>query len=70
MPPASIPRIALRWPPDGNRKKDWPKENWRRLVTKELKQQGLGWNTAPKPVEDNGQWKTLKALCAGRPEED
>ena len=29
MPPAALPRIALRWTPGGHRKRGRPKETWR-----------------------------------------
>nr|KAG5708729.1 hypothetical protein BaRGS_034946 [Batillaria attramentaria] len=44
MPPASLPRIALRWTPDGRRKRGRPKETWRRTVEREMKEQGWTWN--------------------------
>ena len=38
MPPAALPRVALRWTPDGRRKRGRPKETWRRTVEKEMKE--------------------------------
>lgn len=37
MPPAALPRVALRWTPDGRRKRGRPKETWRRTVEREMK---------------------------------
>ena len=62
---ASTPKLTLRWTLDSNSKRGRPKENWRRLVTKELQQQGLEWNTATKTAEDREQWKPLVKAFAG-----
>ena len=51
MPPAALPRVALRWTPDGRRKRGRPKETWRRTVEKEMKENS--WNDEH-PTEANG----------------
>jgi len=38
MPPAALPRVALKWTPDGRRKRGTPKETRRRTVEKEMKE--------------------------------
>ena len=43
MPPAALPRVALRWTPDGRRKRDRPKETWRKTVEKEMKENSWRW---------------------------
>ena len=43
MPPAALPRVALRWTPDGCRKKGRLKETQRRTVEKEMKENSGTW---------------------------
>ena len=38
-PPLSLPRIALRWTPDGNIAQGRSRETWRRTVEREMKEQ-------------------------------
>ena len=38
MLPAALPRVALRWTPDGHRKRGRRKETWRRTVEDEGEQ--------------------------------
>ena len=39
----ALTRIALRWTPDGQRKRGRPKETWRRTVEREMKEKGWIW---------------------------
>nr|KAG5699627.1 hypothetical protein BaRGS_005075 [Batillaria attramentaria] len=41
-----LPRVALRWTPDGKGARGRPKETWRRTVDKELKENKLTWGDA------------------------
>ena len=43
MAPAALPRVALRWTPDGCRKRGRPKETWIRTVEKEMKENSWTW---------------------------
>ena len=43
MPPAALPRVALRWTPDGRWKRGRPIETWRRTVEKEMKENSWTW---------------------------
>ena len=43
MPTAALPRVALRWTPDGHRKRGRLKETWRRTVEKEMKENSWLW---------------------------
>ena len=43
MPPAALPQVALRWTPDGRRKRDRPKQTWRKTVEKEMKENSWTW---------------------------
>ena len=71
MPQASLPKIALRWTPDGRRKRGRPKETWRRTVEREMKEQGWTWNFLERRAVDRPQWRALvSALCTTACEED
>nr|KAG5701644.1 hypothetical protein BaRGS_019333 [Batillaria attramentaria] len=71
MPPASLPRIALRWTPDCRRKRGRPKETWRRTVEREMKEQGWTWNFLERCAVDRPRWRALvSALCTTACEED
>ena len=65
MPPSSLPRIALRWTPDGKRGRGRPKETWRRTVEKEMKEHGWTWGTLERAAADRNRWRDMvDALCA------
>ena len=65
MPSDSIPRTALRWTADGKRKRGRPRETWRRSVEKELKAEGMSWESVTKLAQDRGGWRTrVEASCA------
>jgi len=71
MEKEAIPRTALRWTPEGKRKRGRPKETWRRTVEKELKEQHLTWESLNKETANREQWRELvAALCTLRCEED
>ena len=71
MSTQSIPRTALRWTPQGRRKRGRPKETWRRTIDKGLKARGLTINTAPNIAADRAKRKSLAiASPARRPRED
>jgi endonuclease/exonuclease/phosphatase family metal-dependent hydrolase len=59
MPPDSLPRVALRWTPQGKRNRGRPKETWRRTVERELKSRGLTLQTAPTIAADRQKWRSL-----------
>ncbi|KAK3517624.1 hypothetical protein QTP70_013436 [Hemibagrus guttatus] len=66
MPPDSLPRIALRWTPQGKRNRGRPKETWRRTVEKDLKSRGLTLETAPKTAADRAKWSSLAIASSTR----
>ena len=71
MPSAALPRVALRWTPDGRRKRGRPKETWRRTVEKEMKENSWTWGHLERRAPDRSQWHTLtEALCVSKHEED
>ncbi|KAK3546988.1 hypothetical protein QTP86_007917 [Hemibagrus guttatus] len=66
MPPDSLPRIALRWTPQGKRNRGRPKETWRRTVEKDLKSRGLTLETAPRTAADRAKWSSLAIASSTR----
>jgi hypothetical protein len=51
-----VPKAALLWNPQGNRKRRRPKTSWRRWVTKEV---GRSWNELRFLAADRQKWKEL-----------
>ena len=71
MPPTSIPRVAMRWTPAGNRRRGRPKETWRRSVDREMKALGWSLGQVAKLAADRTRWHpAVSALCASTHEED
>ena len=63
-PADHIARIALRWTPDGTRRRGRPKETWRRTVESEMKEQGWTWSYLERQAQDRSQWFSLTdAFC-------
>ena len=48
----TLPRVALRWTPDGHRKRSHPKETWRRTVEREMKDKGWTWGHVERQAAD------------------
>ena len=58
---------ALRWTPEGRRKRGHPKTTWRRTVEKELKELIYSWSSIDKLAKDRQGWRNVvAALCATR----
>lgn len=71
MPSTALPRIALKWTPDGKRPRGRPKETWRRTMDREREEQGWTWGYLQKTAQDRPQWRALvEALCTTQYEED
>ena len=71
MPPTSVPRIAMRWTPAGNRRRGRPKGMWRRSVEREMKALGWSWGQVAKLAADRPRLhSSASALCASTHEED
>ena len=71
MPPAALQRVALRWTPDGLRKRGRPKVTWRRIVEKEMKENSWTWDHLERRAPDRSQWRTLaEVLCISKHVED
>ena len=57
-----IPKAALLWNPQGNRKRSRPRNSWRRSVIKEA---GRSWNELRFLAADRQKWKGLiDNLCS------
>ena len=57
-----VPKAALLWNPQGNRKRRRPKNIWRRSVIKEA---GRSWNELRFLAADRQKWKGLIGnLCS------
>ena len=70
MSPAALPRVALRWTPDGRRKGGRPKETGR-TAEKEMTKQGWTWGYLERCAADRPRWRDLvAALRAFTREED
>ena len=54
-----ITKIALRWTPDGRRKRGRPKETWRRMIESEMKDLGKKWKETEKKAKDRQMWRVL-----------
>ncbi|XP_048772817.1 uncharacterized protein LOC125678421 [Ostrea edulis] len=66
-----VTKIALRWTPDGKRKRGHPKETWRRMVEQEMKDIGKIWGEIKKKAKHRQLWRQLvEALCADKHEKD
>ena len=61
----SISKVALRWTPEGKRKRGRPKSTWRRTAEAELQALNLTWGQASWLAKDRQEWRRLvDALCA------
>ena len=61
----SIAKYALKWNPQGKRKRGRPKTTWRRQLTKELEAMKLTLRGAESLAQDRGAWRNLVGgLCS------
>ena len=58
-PPTSITRQALRWNPQGKRKRGRPRNTWRRNLQADTTKMGYTWNQLEKMAQDRGLWKSV-----------
>ena len=70
IPPTTLPRVALRWTPDGHRKRGRPKETWRRTVEREMREQGWTWGYLKRCATDRPRWRALVAALYANPREE
>jgi len=66
-----IPKTALRWTPQGQRKRGRPAETWRRGLERDMKKQRWTWGKMTALASDRDGWRsTVTALCAAKHQED
>lgn len=66
-PPNNITRQALRWNPQGKRKRGRPKNTWRRELDTDMKRMGTTWKEMERVAQDRGGWRALiDGLCYTR----
>ena len=58
-PPTNITRQALRWNPQGKRKRGRPRSTWRRNLEAETTKMGYTWSQVEKMAQDRGFWRAL-----------
>jgi len=64
-------KVALRWTPEGNRKRGKPKTTRRRIIDNEKKERGYTWGTLERKANNREVWRKLVlALCAMRNSKD
>ena len=64
MQESAIPRKALRWTPQGSRKRGRPMETWRRTMEREMKEWGWTLGEVNKLAQDRDHWRSLlSTLC-------
>ena len=67
-----LARVALRWTPEGRRKRGRPRTTWRRTLEEEAQSLGKSWNDLENIAKNRKEWASfVAALCAdARREED
>ena len=61
----SITRTAVRWTPEGKRKRGRLRTSWHRTVAEELKQHQLCQSTVENAAKDRLEWRhVIATLCA------
>ncbi len=57
-PPTNIIRQALRWNPQGKRKRGRPRITWRRDLEADVKRMGYTWNQLERMAQDRNFWRS------------
>ena len=67
-PANNITRQALRWNPQGKRKRGRPRNSWRRGVESQMRNWGHTWATLGRFAQDRTRWRTevVNGLCSNR----
>ena len=58
-PANNITRQALRWNPQGKRKRGRPRNTWRRDLEAEITKMGFSWNQIERMAQDRNGWRTV-----------
>ena len=70
MPPTALPRVALRWTPDGRRKRGRPRETWRKTIEREMKERGWTWGHLERQALGRCRWRSLVEALRAAHDED
>ena len=63
-PATNITRQALKWNPQGKRKRGRPRTTWRRSTVQEAQQAGYSWGQLEAVAQDRMKWRSLVSdLC-------
>ena len=67
-PANNITRQALRWNPQGKRKRGRPRNSWRRGVESQMRNWGHTWATLGRFAQDRTRWRmeVVNGLCSNR----
>ena len=57
--PGNITRQALRWNPQGKRKRGRPRNSWRRSVEDEMKAAGYSWQSMTQHAQNRVRWRKI-----------
>ena len=57
--PTSITRQALKWNPQGKRKRGRPRNTWRRDLEADTTKMGFTWNQIERMAQDRDLWRSL-----------
>jgi hypothetical protein len=64
-------KVALRWTPEGKRKRGKPNTTWRRTTENEIKERGYTWGTIERKANNREELRKLVlALCTMRLSKD
>ncbi|KAK7105447.1 hypothetical protein V1264_016822 [Littorina saxatilis] len=58
-PSTNITRQALRWNPQGKRKRGRPRNTWRRDLEADTRKMGYTWSQIEKMAQDRGLWRAV-----------
>ena len=66
-PANNITRQALKWNPQGKRKRGRPRNTWRRDFEADLTKTGQTWSEIERAAQDRALWRTIVGgLCSRR----
>jgi hypothetical protein len=57
-PPTNVTRQALKWNPQGKRRRGRPRNTWRRDLEADTTKMGYTWNQLERMAQDRGLWRT------------
>ena len=65
--PSSITRQALKWNPQGKRRRGRPRNTWRRSVEDEMSKAGHSWHTLAQMAQNRVRWRGIvSGLCSAQ----